>query len=86
MNGVAMRHYYYLHVNGDLICKCASVVDYDTPEVYFDSDFVKKWWCLDYTGNDEKYKELLLAFLEEAKQLGARPGRLKDLHMLWKLK
>jgi len=37
---------YYLHTNGDLIFKPATVFINITPAEYFASDFVVKWWVL----------------------------------------
>ena len=37
--------YYYEHTNGEIIRKPAFVVETNTtPEEYFDSPFVKRWW------------------------------------------
>jgi len=61
---------YYLHTNGELIWKNAAVFYNTTPEEYFESDFVKKYWLFS-VDSPESPKEFLLSFLKEAKNLGA---------------
>ena len=70
------KHYYYLHTNGDLIHKPASVVDSD-PE-YFDSPFVKKVWTI-----DTEDRGTLWIVLTEALALGANKERVKELQNKW---
>lgn len=37
--------YFYEHVNGEIISKPAFICEVGTtPEEYFDSPFVKRWW------------------------------------------
>lgn len=71
-----MIAYYYLHTNGDLIHKPASVVDSD-PD-YFDSDFVRRWWKVDLKGRESAYLVVL-----EAAAMGARKDRIAHLIQHW---
>ena len=73
-----MKHYYYLHTNGDLIHKNASVIDADAS--YFDSDFVKKVWVI-----DTEDRGSLWILLTEALALGADKTRIQELQILWKM-
>lgn len=59
-----MKHYYYLHVNGELISKPAIVVDMD-PD-YFDSDMVKRVWCIDTEKREDAWTLLVEALAEGA--------------------
>lgn len=70
--------YYYLHTNGDLIYKPASVMDSDPS--YFDSSFVKKVWALDLSDRGDAYSMLL-----EAEAMGARVERIHELKAKWKI-
>lgn len=71
-----MKHYYYLHTNGDLIHKPAFVVDSDSS--YFDSPFVKKVWTL-----DTEDRGTIWILLTEALALGANKERIKELQNKW---
>ena len=71
-----MKHYYYLHTNGDLIHKSALVVDSDSS--YFDSPFVKKVWTI-----DTEDRGSLWILLTEALSLGANKERIKELQEKW---
>ena len=71
-----MIAYYYLHTNGDLIHKPASVVDSD-PD-YFDSDFVRKVWKVGLEDRAAAYLMLL-----EAAAMGARRDRIDHLVQHW---
>ena len=73
-----LKCYYYLHTGGNLIHKNPAVVDADTPEIYFESDFVVKWWCLDLHD-----RIATLEFLIEAKNLGASKKRTDELCKSW---
>jgi len=73
-----MRHYYYLHSNGDLIGKPPIVVDND-PQ-YFNSPFVKKWWLVETDRRDTAYRLVL-----EALTLGVRVERVVELVKKWGL-
>ena len=68
-----MKGYYYLHINGDLIWKPATVVDSDPG--YFDSPFIKKVWELD-TENRQTLIEMLV---EAKKESITRPERIKEI-------
>jgi hypothetical protein len=72
-----VRHYYYLHTNGDLIGKPPIVVDSDPS--YFDSPFVKKVWCIDTTDRNDAWNLLITALAN-----GAQTGRIKKLAEEWK--
>lgn len=67
-NGLVNKNnycYYYLHTNGTLISKPVFTVEtYTTPEEYFDSDFVVKYWKIDL---DNKTQIELM--LKEVKKL-----------------
>ena len=71
-----MIAYYYLHTNGDLIHKPASVVDGDPG--YFDSDFVRKVWKVGLEDRAAAYLVLL-----EAAAMGARKDRVDQLIEHW---
>ena len=71
-----MKHYYYLHTNGDLIHKSAIVVDSDPN--YFDSSFVKKFWSI-----ETEDRQTLYIFLIDAAAMGANPERVDQLKKLW---
>ena len=71
-----MKHYYYLHINGDLIHKNALVVDSDSN--YFDSEFVKRAWMI-----DTEDRGSIWILLIEALALGARKDRIKELQEKW---
>ena len=71
-----MKHYYYLHTNGNLIHKPASVVDSD-PE-YFNSTFVKKFWGLDDENRGDAWTIVL-----EALALDASIIRVGELVTKW---
>ena len=73
-----MKYYYYLHTNGDLIGKPPIVVDSDSS--YFDSPFVKKFWCLDLTDRKDAWLMIL-----EALYLGASITRVKELADKWNM-
>jgi hypothetical protein len=68
--------YYYLHTNGDLIYKPASVVESDPS--YFDSDFVKKVWDVGLKDRAAAYLMVL-----EAAAMGARKDRIDHLIDHW---
>ena len=76
--GDTMKHYYYLHTNGDLIHKPTIVVESD-PQ-YFDSDFVKAYWLVD---DENRYDAWNLVITALAK--GARLDRIKELVDKWGL-
>jgi hypothetical protein len=69
-------HYYYLHTNGDLIHKPASVLVGD-PD-YFDSPFVQKVWVIDMEDRITAYSMLL-----NAQALGANLERVNELKEKW---
>ena len=71
-----MKHYYYLHVNGDLIHKPAMVVESD-PD-YFDSDMVKRVWQVETEDRDDAWRILIEALVS-----GARVDRVRDLAEQW---
>lgn len=73
-----MIGYYYLHTNGDLIYKPAIVVELDSS--YFDSDFVKKYWCFDSEDRNDAWTIILEALI-----LGANINRIKELSSKWGL-
>jgi len=73
-----MKHYYYLHTDGNLIHKNASVVDADAS--YFDSAFVRKVWMI-----DTEDRGSLWILLTEALALGANKSRIQELQTLWKM-
>lgn len=57
------KRYFYLHDNGELIYKNATIVDCVGPHNYFESDLVKFWFHV--TNNDTKnYKEGVIKSLE----------------------
>ena len=70
--------FYYLHTNGSLIFKPASVVEHDSH--YFDSPFVEKVWWLDV-------KDRLCAWriVLEALSMGCSIPRAKELAEKWGL-
>ncbi len=70
--------YYYLHTNGDLIYKPATVMDSDPS--YFDSPFVKKVWPLNLENRLEAYDLLI-----EAEAMGAKIKRIQELKLKWKI-
>jgi hypothetical protein len=72
-----MRHYYYLHTNGDLISKPAVVAD---DSGYFDSPFVKKVWCIDTADRADAW-----TLVCEALALGADTTRCQQLAAKWGL-
>lgn len=69
-----MNYYYYLHENGDLICKQNA-----DPADFRESDFVRMFWLLD-TENRATVWDLLV----EALALGANAGRVKGLATKWR--
>ena len=70
-----MKHWYYLHTNGDLIHKN----DYDGAAADFrESDFVKAFWMI-----DTKDRESVWALLVEALALGAKQERINELSEKW---
>lgn len=71
-----MKHYYYLHENGELISKPALAVG--NPAEYFESDFVRKWWEIETTDRTDAWLLLL-----EATGLGAKIDRVKELADRW---
>lgn len=71
-----MKHYYYLHTNGDLIHKSVAVVESDPS--YFDSPFVKKVWTI-----ETEDRGSLWILLIEALSLGANNDRIKELQTKW---
>lgn len=73
-----MKHYYYLHTNGDLIHKNASVVNSDGASSYFDSDFVKNWWCLDDESRLDAWNLCIFAL-----EAGANRKRIDELIEKW---
>jgi len=53
--------YYYLHTNGNLIYKTVWTCEYNTtPEEYFASDFVVKYWKV----NTKEIKDMLKMYKE----------------------
>lgn len=70
------HRYYYLHTDGSLIHKPASVVQYD-PD-YFDSPFVAKVWRINTGERLDAWRMLV-----EALALGADPNRVLELTKLW---
>jgi len=75
-----MKHYYYLHTNGDLIHKNASVVDSDGASSYFDSDFVKQWWAMDDENRLDAWNLCIFAL-----EAGANRKRVDELIEKWSL-
>ena len=73
-----MTGYYYLHTNGDLIYKPAIVVESEPG--YFDSDFVKKFWCFNSADRKGPWTIAL-----ESLAMGARIERVKELAGKWGL-
>jgi len=73
-----MEHYYYLHINGDLIHKPYIVTTRD-PD-YFTSDFVKKVWVL-----DTEKRETAWMLVVEALAMGASRNRIAELEKKWGL-
>lgn len=73
-----MKHYYYLHTNGDLIHKVAAVVDSD-PQ-YFDSPFVRRVWTVDTEKRGDAWNLVI-----QALALGANKPRIKELQEVWGL-
>lgn len=51
-----MKHYYYLHTNGNLIHKSINI---GNPYDYFDSDFVHSWWEVDDTKREDAWIVIL---------------------------
>ena len=70
--------YYYLHTNGDLIYKPATVMDSDPN--YFDSSFVKKVWPITLDERADAYTLLL-----DAEAMGARIDRIHELKTKWNI-
>lgn len=70
--------YYYLHTNGDLIYKPATVMDSDPS--YFDSSFVKKVWPITLDERETAYTLLL-----DAEAMGARIERIHELKTKWNI-
>jgi len=68
--------YYYLHTNGDLICKNATYMS----DSDFKSDFVVKHWLVDVNQRGDGWRMIL-----EALVLGARIDRVKELADTWKM-
>lgn len=70
--------FYYLHTDGNLIFKPASVVEFDSH--YFDSPFVKKVWRVDL-------KDRLCAWriVLEALSMGCSIPRARELAGKWRL-
>ena len=68
--------YYYLHKNGDLIHKPASVLNFDPG--YFDSPFVLAHWGLDIHDRLTAY-----VFLIDADAMGAKKERIAELRSKW---
>ncbi len=69
--GSAERRWYYLHANGDLICKRFE------PEVE-NGGFVRKVWVVDRTERGTAYLLLI-----EAAAMGARKDRIEELKKAW---
>ena len=70
--------FYYLHTDGNLIFKPASMVDYDPH--YFDSPFIKKVWRLDFKNRFDAWRLIL-----EALSMGCSIPRAKELAEKWGL-
>ena len=47
-------YYYELYENGKIIAKHDLAVDAVGPDDYFDSPFVKRWWYVEDTSEQEK--------------------------------
>lgn len=73
-----MRHFYYLHTNGEIIGKSALVVDAD-PQ-YFDSSFVRRVWETDSTDRGDAWIVVL-----EGLALGCNIEKARELSERWKL-
>jgi len=73
-----MDGFYYLHTDGSLIFKPATVIDYDPH--YFDSPFVKKVWHIDLKDRLNAWKIVL-----EALSMGCSIPRARELAGKWKL-
>lgn len=71
----AVKGYYYLHTNGDLIYKSEHFDPAD-----FDSDFVVKWWRFDNTDRMDAWTIIL-----EAIALKGVTPRVKELSAKWKM-
>ena len=72
MSNTVEKWYYYLHENGDLISKSPAAVDSLGPYEYFDSPFVRLWWCI-----TDRFT--LMEMLYTAKKAGARPERIAEI-------
>jgi hypothetical protein len=72
------KGFYYLHTNGDLIFKPASVVEHDSE--YFSSPFVKKVWMIETKERKDAWKLIL-----ESLANGARLDRVKELATKWNM-
>lgn len=71
---------FYLHTNGDLICKNAAVFMGTTPAEYFDSSFVVRWWAIPKkspTGEMESDVKWTMDWLREAYELSSDKERTK---------
>jgi hypothetical protein len=70
-----IEHYYYLHENGDLICKPND--DFVVSDLR-DSDLVRAFWGLDLSNRASAWE-----FLVEAFALGAKKERVLELATKW---
>ena len=70
-----IEHYYYLHENGDLICKLND--DYVVADLR-DSNLVRAFWGLDLSDRASAWE-----FLVEALALGAKKERVLELATKW---
>jgi len=70
--------YCYLHTNGDLIFKLASVVESDP--FYFDSDFVRKVWPVDPSDRAGAWRICIEALAMEANE-----ARVVEVAAKWQL-
>ena len=75
-----MKHYYYLHTNGELIHKNACAVDSDGASSYFDSDFVKSYWSMDDESRLDAWNLCIFAL-----EAGANRKRIDELIDKWSL-
>lgn len=73
-----MKWYYYLHTDGNIIGKNPCVVDSDP--MYFDSSFVKKYWCINTENREDAWRVIL-----EALALDCDLARAKELVAKWNL-
>lgn len=71
-----MRFYYYLHENGDLICK----QDFDSSQAadFRESPFVQHLWLIDPTD-----RETAWSLLVESLAIGASKERVEELARKW---